>query len=112
MGTTTSAAEEIAQLAPGARVVEGLPAFAQVLHSASVEIAGQKPTVFVRGEDANAKKTVAGLLAECGMGVVDAGPLRAARYVEPAMMLLVELAYAQGFGARVGFKLLHDPPNA
>jgi 8-hydroxy-5-deazaflavin:NADPH oxidoreductase len=31
IGTTTSAAEEIARLAPGARVVEGLPLFAEVL---------------------------------------------------------------------------------
>jgi predicted dinucleotide-binding enzyme len=109
VGTTTSAAEEIARLAPEARVVEGLPAFAEVLHSASLEIAGQKPTVFVSGEDANDKKTVAGLLAECGMEAIDAGPLWSARYVEPAMMLLVNLAYAQGMGGRVGWKLLHDP---
>ncbi|MFN7647965.1 MAG: NAD(P)-binding domain-containing protein [Acidobacteriota bacterium] len=59
VGTTSSAAEEIAKLAPEAHVVEGLPAFAEVLQSASVEIAGQKSTVFVSGEDANAKKTFA-----------------------------------------------------
>lgn len=112
VGTTTSAAEEIAKLAPGASIVEGLPAFAEVLHSPSVQIAGQKPTVFVTGDDSAAKKTVAELLSECGMDVVDAGPLWTARYVEPAMMLLVALAYAQGMGGRVGFKLLHDPPKA
>ena len=109
VGTTSSAAEEIAKLAPDARVVEGLPAFAEVLHSGSRLIAGQQATVFVSGDDAEGKKTVSGLLSECELEVIDAGPLWSARYVEPAMMLLVDLAYAQGMGGRVGFKLLHDP---
>jgi 8-hydroxy-5-deazaflavin:NADPH oxidoreductase len=109
VGTTSSAAEEIAKLAPGARVVEGLPAFAEVLHSDSPLIAGQNVTVFVSGDDAEAKQIVASLLAECELEVLDAGPLWSARYVEPAMMLLVDLAYGQGLGGRVGFKLLHDP---
>ena len=51
IGTTTSAAEEIARLAPGARVVEGLPAFAEVLSSANRKIAGEQATVFVSGDD-------------------------------------------------------------
>ncbi len=108
VGTTSSAAEEIAKLAPDARVVEGLPAFAEVLHSSSRLIAGQQATVFVSGDDEEGKKIVSELLAECGLEVVDAGPLWSARYVEPAMMLLVNLAYSQGLGGRVGFKLLHD----
>lgn len=108
VGTTTSAAEEISKLAPGARVVEGLPAFAEVLNSDNQKIEGQQPTVFVSGDDADGKKVVATLLSECELHVVDAGPLWSARYVEPAMMLLVDLAYAQKMGGRVGFKLLHD----
>ena len=51
VGTTTSAAEEIAKLAPDARVIEGLPAFAEVLHSNSQLISGQHTTVFVSGDD-------------------------------------------------------------
>lgn len=107
-GTTSSAAEEIANLAPGAKVVEGLPAFAEVLNSESRIIAGQNVTVFVSGDDARAKKLVAGLLEQCELQVIDAGPLRTARYVEPAMMLLVNLAYSQGYGGRVGFRFLFD----
>lgn len=112
VGTTSSAAEEIARLAPDARVVEGLPAFAEVLHSASRLISGQPSTVFVSGDDPEGKKIVSQLLSECELEVVDAGPLWSARYVEPAMMLLVNLAYAQGLGGRIGFKLLHDPAQA
>jgi 8-hydroxy-5-deazaflavin:NADPH oxidoreductase len=48
------------------------------------------------------------LLEESESEVIDAGPLWAARYIEPAMMLLVNLAYAQGYGSRVGYKFLHD----
>ena len=108
VGTTTSAAEEIARLALGARVVEGLPAFAEVLHSPSRLIAGENVSVFVCGDDPAAKNMAADLLRDAEMKVHDAGPLWAARYIEPAMMLLVDLAYAQGMGGRVGFKLLHD----
>jgi hypothetical protein len=108
VGTTSSAAEEIARLAPGADVVEGLPAFAQVLHSDSQRIAGQRVNVFVSGNNPASKRIVMGLLEECEAEAIDAGPLWAARYVEPAMMLLVNLAYGQGLGGRLGFKLLHE----
>jgi len=108
VGTTSSAAEEIANLAPGAKVVEGLPAFAEVLNSESRIIAGENLTVCVSGDDTDAKKLVPGLLEQGELHVIDAGPLRTARYVEPAMMLLVDLAYSQGYGGRVGFKFLFD----
>ncbi|MBW4422617.1 MAG: NAD(P)-binding domain-containing protein [Myxacorys californica WJT36-NPBG1] len=45
-GTTTSAAEEIAKLAPGARVVEALPLFAEVLNSPSQRFGDQIAVVF------------------------------------------------------------------
>ncbi|MBC7881960.1 MAG: NAD(P)-binding domain-containing protein [Anaerolineae bacterium] len=108
VGTNTSGAEEIAKLAPGAKVVEGLPAFAEVLHSDVRQIAGQQVTVFVSGDDSEAKQIVTRLLVECELEVIDAGPLWTARYVEPSMMLLVNLAYSQGFGGRVGFKFLKE----
>lgn len=105
VGTTTSAAEEIAQLATGARVVEALPVFAEVLNSPSRRFGDQLATVFYSGDDAAAKQVVADLLRETEAEPIDAGPLKNARYVEPAMMLLIQLAYAQQLG-QVGFKLL------
>jgi 8-hydroxy-5-deazaflavin:NADPH oxidoreductase len=50
--------------------------------------------VLLGAEDPAAKETVAGLVRDLGGHPIDAGPLTAARYVEPAMMLLVSLAYA------------------
>jgi 8-hydroxy-5-deazaflavin:NADPH oxidoreductase len=105
VGTTTSAAEEIAKLALGASVVEGLPVFAEVLNSPSRRFGGQQATVFYTGDDEEAKQVVAGLLREIDVEPIDAGSLKNSRYVEPAMMLLIQLAYAQQLG-QVGFKLL------
>jgi 8-hydroxy-5-deazaflavin:NADPH oxidoreductase len=105
VGTTTSAAEEIAKLAPGARVVEGLPLFAEVLQSGSTHFNGQEATVFYCGDDAEAKAIVAELLQETAVEAIDLGSLTAARYLEPAMMLLIQLAYRQQMG-QVAFKLL------
>jgi 8-hydroxy-5-deazaflavin:NADPH oxidoreductase len=105
VGTTTSAAEEIAKLVPGADVVEALPVFAEVLNSESRRFNTQQATVFYTGDNAQAKQVVAGLLREIDVEAIDAGSLKNSRYVEPAMMLLIQLAYAQQLG-QVGFKLL------
>lgn len=105
VGTTTSAAEEIAKLAVGARVVEALPVFAEVLNAESRRFGDQQATVFYTGDDPQAKQVVADLLGEIDVEPIDAGPLKNSRYVEPAMMLLIQLAYAQQFG-QVGLKLL------
>jgi 8-hydroxy-5-deazaflavin:NADPH oxidoreductase len=105
VGTTTSAAEEIAKLAPGSRVVEALPVFAEVLNSPSRSFGGQLATVFYTGDDTDAKQVVADLLREIDVDPIDAGTLKNSRYVEPAMMLLVQLAYVRQMG-QVGFKLL------
>jgi predicted dinucleotide-binding enzyme len=106
VGTTTSAAEEIARLAPDARVVEAIPPFAQLLAAPSRRIGGQQVTTFYCGDDGAAKAVVAGLLRELDLEPVDAGPLTSARYVEPAGMLVVQLGYGMGKGTGIGMKLL------
>ena len=105
IGTTTSAAEEIAKLAPGARVVEGLPLFAEVLQSESTHFNGREATVFYCGDDTEAKSVVAELLKETGAEAIDVGGITMARFIEPAMMVLIQLAYMQQMG-QVAFKLL------
>ncbi len=105
VGTTTSAAEEITKLAINACVVEALPVFAEVLTSESRRFGDQQATVFYTGDDQQAKQVVADLLRELDVEPIDAGALKNSRYVEPAMMLLIQLAYAQQLG-QVGFKLL------
>ena len=101
IGTTTSGAETVQRLAPGARVVKGIPPFAELLHSADPTIDGEPVGVFVCGDDAAAKRVVANIMSSLPATVTDAGPLENARYVEPAMMLLVRLAYGHGLGPRL-----------
>jgi 8-hydroxy-5-deazaflavin:NADPH oxidoreductase len=105
VGSNTSAAEEIAKLAHDANVVEALPVFAEILNSESRRFQDQQATVFYTGDNVQAKQVVADLLREIDVEPIDAGVLRNSRYVEPAMMLLIQLAYSQQLG-QVGFKLL------
>ncbi|MBC8122125.1 MAG: NADPH-dependent F420 reductase [Gemmatimonadaceae bacterium] len=106
IGTTTSAAEWIAERTPGATVVEALPVNAELLHSPSLRFGTQVPSVFYCGDDANAKATVARLLTDAGMDPIDAGPLVRARLVEPAGFLVAQVGYGLGVGPNVALKLL------
>jgi predicted dinucleotide-binding enzyme len=108
IGTDRSGGEAVAKAAPAAKVVKAIAPFAEVLHSPSNLIAGMKPGVFVCGDDAGARGTVAGLVNDLGASGVDAGPLSLARYTEPLGMLLVQLAYMNGFGARIAAVLIRD----
>ena len=106
VGFDTSAAEQVASYAPGARLVAAIPPFAEALSSRHLRYdAGLTPTVFVCGDDADAKSLIEKLVSEIGAEPVDAGPLEAARLVEPAMMLLVRIAYS-GLPRDVGLRLL------
>lgn len=106
LGTTTSAAEEIARLAPEAHVVEALPPMAQILAAPNHRLAGEQISTFYCGDDPSSKTVVATLLRDLDLEPIDAGPLTAARYIEPAGMLNVQLSYGMGLGPFVGMKLL------
>jgi 8-hydroxy-5-deazaflavin:NADPH oxidoreductase len=112
IGFSTSAAEEIQRRATGARVVAALPPFAEAM--AAGELAYDRelePTVFMCGDDEPAKRIVERLIRDLGAQPVDAGPLTSARFVEPAMMLLVRIAYA-GVPRDVGLRLLERAGTA
>jgi 8-hydroxy-5-deazaflavin:NADPH oxidoreductase len=105
LGTTTSGSEELAKLVPRAGFVAGWPPFAEVLASPSTRFGEERQTLFYCGDDENAKQTVAPVFESLDVDAVDAGPLYAARFIEPAMCLLVHLAYGQKMG-QVGARLL------
>jgi 8-hydroxy-5-deazaflavin:NADPH oxidoreductase len=75
------------------------------LQAGDASFNGEKATVFYCGDDSEAKTIVAGLLEETAVEAIDIGGLSTARYLEPAMMLLIQLAYMQQMG-QVAFKLL------
>jgi predicted dinucleotide-binding enzyme len=112
VGFDTSAAETVAARAAGARVVAGIPPFAKAIASGELRYdAGLQPTVFLCGDDREAKRLVSGLVCDIGAHPVDAGVLSTARFVEPAMMLLVSLAYS-GAPRDVGLRLLERTGSA
>jgi predicted dinucleotide-binding enzyme len=105
IGHTTSAAEEIARWAPGARVVKAFNTTGAD-NMRNPQFKAGRTTMFLCGDD-HAAKSVTGVLArEAGFEVVDAGSLRAARLLEPMAMLWIHLAFGQKMGTGFAFTLL------
>ena len=101
IGHSTSAAEEIARLVPGARVVKAFnTVFAGVLQAGG-KVGGQPVTVFIAGDDEAATQAVEALAAKAGFAVQQAGALARARYLEPVAGLNIALGYFQGLGTDI-----------
>ena len=100
-----SAAQEIAQKAPGAKVVK---AFNTTFAATLVEgkVAGQSLDVFLAGDDAEAKGTVASLCESSGLRPIDAGPLALARQIEALGYLHMALQEPLGTGYGSTVKVL------
>lgn len=105
VGLTSSAGEEVARWAKGARVVKCFNTIGAE-HMSDPRIAGQSASMFLCGDDVGAKSTVARLATELGFESVDVGPLTQARLLEPLAMLWISMAYAHGLGTGIAFKLL------
>ncbi|HTS48309.1 MAG TPA: NADPH-dependent F420 reductase [Bryobacteraceae bacterium] len=105
LGTTTSAGEQVAEWARGAKVVKAFNTVGNNI-MANPSFHGEKPVLFYCGDDADAKKTVHQLAEELGFDAQDAGPLKQARVLEPFCLLWVSLAFQQGWGREFAFKVL------
>lgn len=105
VGYTTSAAEQIAAAAPSARVVKAFNSTGSA-NMLDPNYGGEPLSLFLCGDDADAKATVTALAASIGFEVVDSGALVAARLLEPLALLWIGLAYGQGLGPNIGFRLL------
>ncbi len=106
IGHTTSAAEQVAALAPGAKVVKAFNHIFSPLLQQGATFAGGKPAAFYCGDDAAAKSAVAGLVGSLGFDPIDVGPLQAARFLEPTAEVMIRLAFAQGMGGQIALSLL------
>jgi len=105
IGTTTSAGEQIAKWASGAKVVKAFNTTGSD-NMANPIYNDQKITMFVCGDDADAKKQVMGLAEEIGFEAQDAGDMIAARFLEPMAMLWIHLGYKVGLGPNFAFKII------
>jgi predicted dinucleotide-binding enzyme len=104
IGHNDSAGETVARLAHGARVVKAFNTTgAENMDKASAF--PSKPAMFVASDDADAKKTVEKLAKEIGFEPVDAGPLKASRYLEPMAMQWIKLAFS-GMGVQFAYSLV------
>lgn len=104
---TSSVAEQIAQLAPGAKVVEAFNlTFAELLQADSRQFGTERPSLLYCGDDADAKAIAAGLIEECGYDAIDAGGLIKARSIEALASIWVQTAAVTGLFPNTGLKIL------
>jgi predicted dinucleotide-binding enzyme len=101
IGHSTSAAEEIQNAFPAAKVVKAFnTVFAQVI-AGGPQLAGATVPVYFAGDDAVAKETVKSLIQSMGFAAVDAGGLRNSRYLEPLAGLNIYFGYGAGRGTSI-----------
>ena len=102
IGHSTSAAEEIAEAIPEAKVVKAFnTVFAQVLAEGANFGQGHVVPAYFAGDDAAAKTTVSALIESTGFKAVDAGPLKNARYLEAVAGLNIYFGYGAGKGTSI-----------
>jgi len=105
LGFDTSGAEEWQRLLPKAKVAKAFN-YVFAKNMTSGKLSGQPLTAFIAADDQTAKRTVIGLAKDLGFDPIDAGGLRASRYLEPLAMMLIELGFAMGMGTSIGFRLV------
>jgi predicted dinucleotide-binding enzyme len=103
-GSGPSSAEDVARLAPGARVVKAFNTTG-ANNYANPRFGDQTASMFICGDDAEAKAVVGQLVEQLEFELVDAGPLSNAALLEKLAELWVALARG-GMGREIAFKLL------
>ena len=100
-----SGGEQVARLAPNARVVKAFntTGFENMQHPKYGE---GTVTMFYAGDDAEAKKVVHGLAKNLGFDPIDAGGLRNSHALEILASLWGNLAYTQKMGRGIAFRLM------
>jgi predicted dinucleotide-binding enzyme len=106
VGFGTSGAEELQKKLPEAKVAKAFnTAFAAAM--ASGHMNGEQLAGLVAADDPDAKSQVLALVEQLGFDAVDAGPLAAARLLEPLALLNIKLGFVQGYGPNSGFRFIH-----
>ncbi|NVM36386.1 MAG: NAD(P)-binding domain-containing protein [Candidatus Lokiarchaeota archaeon] len=100
-----SAAAKVAKWAVGAKVIKAVHTIG-VESLNKLQFGSQQASLFICGDYLDAKSKVKQLGLDLGFDVIDAGSLTNARLIEPLAMLWIELAYKQGMGTDIAFKLL------
>jgi predicted dinucleotide-binding enzyme len=104
---TSSGAEELARMLPGAVVVSAFGTVPSEVLFAVYEARGgdaPRPSLVYCGDDERAKEVAARLIRDVGFEPVDAGPLRIARFAEPFTLLVAQLAYEGNEGPALAYR--------
>ncbi|HEY7060305.1 MAG TPA: NADPH-dependent F420 reductase [Chloroflexota bacterium] len=104
VGHTTSGAEMVASWARGARVVKAFNTTGYN-NMADPRYPEGAASMFVCGDDAEAREIVGGLARDLGFDVVDCGDLTKARLLEPLAALWISLAVGS-LGRDIAFRLM------
>ncbi len=104
-GHTTSGAEQLALLIPGAQVVKAFNTTG-FENMADPRYQDHRAVMFLAGDDAYARDTVAQLATALGFEAVSVGGLSRARQLEPLAMLWIRLAVTLGLGRQIAFTIL------
>lgn len=105
-----SAAQRLARLVPGARIVKAFNTVGAGLMVAP-QLPGGPPDMFVCGDDAAAKGIVAGLCAELAYPALDVGPLARAPQLEHLAWPWISIAMTGAYKTHA-FALLRVPKSA
>lgn len=94
-GGTQSASEDLADMLPGARVVKAFNSIgANNLEDPTFD--GERPTMLIAGDDADAKAVVSSLAEDLGFEPVDAGPHTQSGALEALAGVWVKLSSSLG----------------
>lgn len=102
----TSAAEELQQALPDAKVVKSFNTVFAADY-AQPNIDGKKVDAFVAGDDDNAVNQISEIVASMGLNPLIAGKLSTSRTLESMQLLLIQLNMKNDYNWRAGWKILH-----
>ena len=106
LGHTDSGGEQVQRWLPDSRVVKAFNIVGNTLFFRP-ELPGGPPTMFICGDDDEARRTVAQIIEDFGWPeIVDVGGIEGARLLEPVCILWVVYGVQSG-GWEHAFKVLH-----
>lgn len=106
LGHTDSAGEQVQRWLPEARVVKWFNIVGNP-HMVKPDFGGNKPDMFICGNDSDAKATASKLVQQLGWPpVIDLGDISKSRYLEPLAMVWITHFFNTGFNGNHAFSLL------